>query len=258
MPAALAIFAHPDDIEFRAAGTLLLLGAEGWDLHYCNLSSGNLGSTRMTAKKTAAKRAAEARAAARVLGATWHPPIADDLAIFYTDRNLRKVCALIRKVEPTVILTHPPMDYMEDHMETCRLTVTAAFGRGIPNYRSIPPRRPTLAPVTLYHSAPHGLSGPLREPWHPELYVDTTAVLERKLAALACHHSQQEWLDASQGMNSYLAAATADAVELGRRSRNFSHAEGFTRHLHLGFASAETDPLRDVLGARYHRHRSAR
>jgi N-acetylglucosamine malate deacetylase 1 len=29
MPAALAIFAHPDDIEFRAAGTLLLLTQRG-------------------------------------------------------------------------------------------------------------------------------------------------------------------------------------------------------------------------------------
>ena len=44
MPAVLAVAAHPDDIEFRMAGTLLLLGDAGWDLHYCNLSRGNLGS----------------------------------------------------------------------------------------------------------------------------------------------------------------------------------------------------------------------
>lgn len=253
MPAALALFAHPDDIEFRAAGTLLLLGAAGWDLHYCNVSSGNLGSTVMSSAKTATTRAREARAAARQLGATWHPPIADDLEIFYTDALLRRLCGLIREVEPSVILTHPPVDYMEDHMITCRLTVTAAFARGIPNYVSRPRRRPTLAPLTLYHSAPHGLCGPLREKWQPEFYVDTATVHERKLAALGCHRSQKEWLDASQGMDSYLAAATQDSHELGRRSKRFAHAEGFTRHLHLGFGGAQDDPLGATLGPRCHR-----
>ena len=37
---ALAVFAHPDDIEFCAAGTLLLLAEQGWNIHYFNLSSG--------------------------------------------------------------------------------------------------------------------------------------------------------------------------------------------------------------------------
>ena len=41
---ALAVFAHPDDIEFCAAGTLLLLAQLGWDIHYFNVSSGDLGS----------------------------------------------------------------------------------------------------------------------------------------------------------------------------------------------------------------------
>ena len=63
--------------------------------------------------------------------------------------------------------------------------------------------------------------------------------------------SQQEWLDASQGMNSYVAAATEDSLALGRRSGKFLHAEAFTRHLHLGFAGPDVDPLRDTLGDRY-------
>lgn len=252
MPAALALFAHPDDIEFRAAGTMLLLGHAGWDLHYCNLSSGNLGSTVTSSRQTARIRAKEAQAAAKLLGATWHPAIANDLEIFYTDALLRQLCALIRSIEPSIILTHPPVDYMEDHTITCRLTVTAAFARGIPNYSSRPARRPTLAPMTLYHSAPHGLCGPLRQPWVPEFFVDTSSVHEQKLGALACHRSQKEWLDASQGMDSYLAAATTDSLELGRRSKKFQHAEGFTRHLHLGFGGCEDDPLRVALGKRGH------
>ena len=38
---AIAIAAHPDDIEFMMAGTLLLLGAADWETHYLNISSGN-------------------------------------------------------------------------------------------------------------------------------------------------------------------------------------------------------------------------
>ena len=47
MPSVLAIFAHPDDIEFRAAGTLLLLKQRGWEVHYCNLSNGNVASLHL-------------------------------------------------------------------------------------------------------------------------------------------------------------------------------------------------------------------
>jgi LmbE family N-acetylglucosaminyl deacetylase len=53
MPSVIAIAAHPDDIEFVMAGTLLLLGEAGWDLHYLNLSSGNLGSTRPGTRRSA-------------------------------------------------------------------------------------------------------------------------------------------------------------------------------------------------------------
>ena len=43
---------------------------------------------------------------------------------------------------------------------------------------------------------------------------------------------------------------------LGRQTRRFTHAEGWTRHLHYGFGAAEDDPLRDALGSRYLRNRS--
>ncbi len=250
-PAALAIFAHPDDIEFRAAGTLLLLAQRGWAIHCCNLSTGNMGSSVMTAARTAATRRREARASAKLMGATWRPPIGDDVLLFYNERAIRQVCALVRRVRPTILLTHPPQDYMEDHTTTCRLAVTGAFARGIPNFRSLPMRAPSLEPLTIYHAMPHGLCDPLRREWRPEAWVNTAAVQRERLAALACHRSQHEWLDASQGMNSYVASAAEEARELGRRSKKFTHAEGWTRHLHFGFGAEADDPLRDALGRNY-------
>ena len=60
MKTALAIAAHPDDIEFMMAGTLLLLGQAGFALHYITLSSGNCGSMEMSPAKTRLVRRAEA------------------------------------------------------------------------------------------------------------------------------------------------------------------------------------------------------
>jgi len=243
----LAIGAHPDDIEFLMAGTLLLLRTAGWELHYLNVSTGNLGSLSMSAAETARVRRREARAAARMLEAAWHPPICHDLQIFYDDRTLRKLCAVVRTVRPSVILTHSPQDYMEDHMNTSRLAVTAAFARGAKNYRTTPSRTSTLAPVTIYHAVPHGLRDQLGHMIVPDVYVDTTSVHATKRQALACHASQSEFLTQTQGFDNYLAAMDGFSRELGRMSQRFEYAEGWRRHSHLGFCDEQTDPLKDAL-----------
>jgi len=251
VPSALAIAAHPDDIEFVMAGTLLLLREAGWETHYFNLSTGNMGSSVMSAAETARVRRREAKAAAKALGAKWHAPICDDLQILYTDENIRRVCAVVREARPLVILTHALEDYMEDHMITARLTVTGTFARGMQNYRSRPQRKPTLDSCVVYHAMPHGQRTPLREPVRPEILINTTRVHETKRDALACHASQREWLDASQGQDNYLTVMDGFSIALGRRSRRFQHAEGWTRHLHYGFGAEDDDPLRGVLGNRY-------
>lgn len=248
-PSVLAVVAHPDDIEFVVAGTMLKLGQAGWNLHYLNLTNGMYGSTVMSAAQTAKVRQKEAQAAAAVLGATWHPSFLEDLSVFYTEENIRQLCAVVRSVRPTIVLTHSLADYMEDHMMTARLTVTATFARGCTNYRSLPGRKPILDPCMIYHAMPHGQQTPMREPVFPEMIVDTTDVHEQKTAALACHASQKEWLDQTQGMESYLATMDAFSRKLGKQSRQFVHAEGWRRHLHYGFApNAEFDPLSEALG----------
>jgi N-acetylglucosamine malate deacetylase 1 len=248
---ALAVAAHPDDIEFVMAGTLLLLADNGWRIHYLNLSSGNLGSTRMNPAQTARVRRREAAGAAKSLGAVWHPPFCRDVEILYDVPTLQRLSAVIRDVAPRVILTHSPQDYMEDHMTTSRLTVTAAFVRGFSNFRSTPVRKAIRSPVTVYHASPHGLRDQLRRRIIPGAFVDTTAVHERKRAALACHASQREFLDVTQAMDSYLKAMDDFSRELGKLSGSFGYAEGWRRHSHLGFCEEEDDPLREALGRNY-------
>lgn len=249
--AAIAIAAHPDDIEFTMAGTLLLLKRAGYDIHYFNLLSGNCGSTVFSPSATARVRRTEARRAARALGATWHAPIAHDLELVYSIPLLRKVAAVIREARASIVLTHAPQDYMEDHMETCRLAVTAAFAHSAPNFRTTPPRKAYFDDVAVYHAMPHGLRDGLRTRVTAGAFVNTSSVYDGKLAALAMHQSQQKWLQIAQGMNSYLQAMAETSLAMGRLSRRFTHAEGWRRHLHHQFSQTEIDPLAKALGRNY-------
>jgi LmbE family N-acetylglucosaminyl deacetylase len=248
--AAFAIGAHPDDIEFYMAGTLLLLKEAGWAIHYMTLASGNCGSMEHSAQKTRAIREGESKRAAEVLGAEFHASLVDDLEILYDLKTLRRLAAVVRDVAPAIVLTHPPQDYMEDHTNTCRLAVTATFARGMPNFETTPARPHVSGDVTIYHAMPHGLRDPLRQRVEAGQWVDTTSVHAVKRRALAAHQSQKEWLDASQGMDSYLNTMDEFSREVGRMSQIFEHAEGWRRHLHLGFSATDADPLAAVLGTK--------
>jgi LmbE family N-acetylglucosaminyl deacetylase len=224
------------------------LQKRGWEVHYMNLCSGNGGSVQMDGPTTARTRLTEAEAAAKILGATFHPPICDDLELTYSVSLLRKVASVVRAAQASIVLTHSPSDYMEDHQNACRLAATAAFAHGIPNFVCDPQREAYLHDVTVYHAMPHGLCDPLRKRIHAGSYVDTTSVHEQKRAALAAHVSQKHWLDVSQGMDSYLISMDEASHRVGKLSGQFQYAEGWRRHLHLGFSGKEIDPLKDALG----------
>ncbi len=248
---AIAIGAHPDDIEFYMAGTLLMLKKAGYETHYLTVANGNCGSVQYNAAMTRSVRNAEARAAAKILGAEFHPSLTNDLEIFYSLELIRALAAVIREVKPGIVLTHSPQDYMEDHTNTSRLAVTAAFTKGMPNFKSTPPRPTADYDVTIYHGISHGLCDQLRRRIVPGAFVNTTSVHKTQLEALSAHKSQQNWLDVSQGLNSFLLALEDLSLNVGRLSKRFKYAEGWRRHLHFGYAATETDPLAEVLGRNY-------
>jgi N-acetylglucosamine malate deacetylase 1 len=248
---AVAIGAHPDDIEFMMGGTLVLLRWAGYETHYLNLANGSCGSALYPAGRVKRMRRAEARAAAKVLGVVFHESLVDDLELYYERSTLKRLAAVIREVNPAILLAPSPQDYMEDHTNACRLAVTAAFVRGMKNFLTIPRRAPVDGETTVYHAMPHGLRDPLRARVIPGAFVNTGKAHTLKKTALAAHRSQQHWLDASQKMNDYLRTLEAFSLEMGRMSRRFKHAEGWRRHLHYGFCAEKADPLREALGADY-------
>ena len=202
----------------------------------------------MGCEETAKVRGEEAKEAAKLLGAKWHEGFSKDLEILYDTSHLRKLAAILRGVAPDVVLTHAPHDYMEDHVNVCRLAVTAAFTHSMPNFETDPPTEPPFKEVVLYHAMPYGLRDPLRKRVTAGLYVDVAGVADEKLAALSAHESQRSWLDASQGLDSYLARMEELDREVGRLSGCFAQAEGWCRHHHLGFSSEDLDPLAAALG----------
>ena len=178
-----------------------------------------------------------------------YPSIVDDLELIYNVENLRKVAAVVRQAEPSIVLTHSPEDYMEDHMNASRLAVTAAFAREMPNFTTDPIVGEMEGEVAVYHAMPHQLIDQLRQPVVPDFLIDTGSVQETKRKALAAHASQKEWLDRTQGMDSYLQTMDALSLEVGRFSGRTMQAEGWRRHSHMGFsAQPDFDPLQDALG----------
>jgi LmbE family N-acetylglucosaminyl deacetylase len=229
------------------AGTLFRLRTAGWEIHYMNLANGSCGTAEHSAEEIVAIRRKEARAAAACLEGHCHESLVADLEVLYTNPLIRRVTAVIRRIEPEVMLLPSPEDYMEDHMNTARIAVTAAFCRGMRNFASEPPLAPIHGDVTLYHALPYGLTDGMRRPILPDFYVDITAVMEEKERMLACHQSQKLWLDKSQGLDSYLKTMRMMSREVGRMSAGFEYAEGWRRHSHLGYSREEIDPLQDAL-----------
>ncbi len=247
---ALAVAAHPDDIEFMMAGTLLLLGEAGCETHMWNMGSGSCGTDSLPAEDISAIRIAEARMSANRAGAVLHPPLAEDIEILYDRHLVSRAAAVIREIRPSIMLVPSPEDYMEDHMNTSRIAVTAAFTRGMPNFATDPPREPVEGDIAIYHALPHGLRDPLRRRVRAGQYVDISGVFEKKRAMLACHESQKSWLDRSQGIGTYLGLMESMSREAGRMSGQFDLAEGWRRHLHWGFGPEQYDPLSGLLGER--------
>jgi len=243
----LAIAAHPDDIEFGMSGTLILLAKKGYEIHYMNIANGSCGTTEYDSEEIVAIRLKEAKEASDYIGAVFHPPLVPDLEILYNKETLSKLGSIIRAVSPDILLVPSPQDYMEDHMNTCRLAVTAAFSKGMQNFQVDPPMAPVTSEITIYHSQPHGNRDGLNQLVHPDFYINIGSVIGEKTEMLAKHKSQKEWLDRSQGFNAYLDMMKQLSKEVGEMSRKWEFAEGWRRHNPLGLSKPGSNPLMDLL-----------
>jgi LmbE family N-acetylglucosaminyl deacetylase len=245
---ALALLAHPDDIEFLCAGTLIRLQREhGWTVHLATMTPGDCGSSEMGPKEIAAVRRAEAKAGAAVIGANCHCVEAQDLRVYLTEDLVERVAILLNEVQPDVVFTHSPDDYHLDHEMTSRVVRAATFAAPIPNYLNGKGGFPTLKKIpTVYYCDPLEGKDVFGRTIEPSFRVDISKEIDIKEEMLACHASQRNWLIKHHGVDDYLKAMRAWSAKQGK-ALGVAYAEGFRQH--LGHSYPQENIVGQLLGS---------
>jgi LmbE family N-acetylglucosaminyl deacetylase len=189
----LVVIAHPDDVDFGAAGSVATWTDAGIEVAYCVVTHGDAGGFDDTPRpEVPAIREAEQRAAAKTLG------VSDVTFLGYPDGRLyvthdlrRDIARQIRRVRPQRVVAQSPQRNWQrvhashpDHLAAGEATLCAVYPDA---------RNPFAHPELL---ADEGL-----EPWtvtevwlmggpQPDHHLDVTDAFDRKLAALRAHASQ--------------------------------------------------------------------
>lgn len=187
----IAIFAHPDDGEYKMGGTAALLAERGHRVKFVSLTNGDAGHHEMGGGALAKRRRAEAKEARRRLGIAAYDVLDYHDAELMPTLEVRKdVIRLIREWDADVVIGLRPYDYHPDHRNAGRVVQDAAYMVQVPNvHPRIPPTDGN--PVFLYmqdrFTTPY--------PFQPDVAVAVDGVVETKAAALDAHESQMyEWL----------------------------------------------------------------
>jgi len=185
----LAVGCHPDDLEIGCGGTLARYARAGHRVTMCIVANGCIGHAVIMPAELRTIRASEAQQAGAVLGAA--EVVMLDINDLEVDSNrpetVRRLVDLVRRVQPDVIITHSPEDYMKDHVEVSRLAFDASFSASVPHYLTPTPGAANITPL-YYMDNVAGVN------FLPTEYVNISETVEVKLQALACHESQIRWL----------------------------------------------------------------
>jgi LmbE family N-acetylglucosaminyl deacetylase len=188
----LVINAHPDDVDFSAAGTVATWTDAGIDVSYCIVTDGDAGGhdESMPRQEIAPMRRAEQTAAAKCVGVSELHFLGYPDGLVEATLGLRRDLArVIRQVRPDrVVCPTPERNYARiapshpDH----RAVGSAALDAVYPDARN---------PFAFPELREEGLAAwTVREVWLSSFeashYVDVTDTFPRKIAALRAHESQ--------------------------------------------------------------------
>lgn len=174
----LAIAAHPDDVELICGGTLIRCQMLGRATAILDLAAGELAS-----RGTPQIRAKEASSAAKVMGVSVRENLGlPDGGIQNTPEVRAKIAVVIRRLQPSVVVTHSLQGRHPDHPIVAQLVRDACFVAGLKMVEpNVPPHRP--------RKVVHALS--FREDYEkPTFVVDISDAFEKKLEAIGCYASQ--------------------------------------------------------------------
>lgn len=226
----LGIGAHPDDLDFTAAGTVAKWVKEGATAYYIVATDGSRGSDDpdMTHEQLIKIREEEQKQAARILG------VSEVFFLSHTDTQLvpsyelkEQIVRYLRKLKPDVVITLSPdlffkpgenFDGYVNHTDH-RAIAVAVMDCVFPLARD----RLTYAHHEQEGLQPHKVKELLfMNLTSPEYVVDITDTFEKKLAALGAHKSQFSDFEALKKRQ------TARAERFGKE-HGYKYAENFTR-----------------------------
>jgi len=245
MERVLAFGCHPDDVEFMAAGTLALLAQRGYEIHIATMTGGDVGTPTQTRAEIKARRLKEAANAAALIGAQFHFAGGCDLEVEYNSAYRKMATRIMREVDPQIVLTLPPMDYLADHEQTSLLVRNAAYIASVPLYDCGVPTRPTKRFPYLYYWNAAGLTDIFGRALPLHFGVDIGATMEAKQKMLACHESQREWLSFHNGWDAYTETMRDWTRQQGRLIGR-EWGECFIQH--LGSGHPHDNILEKILG----------
>lgn len=189
---ALAIGAHPDDVEFGCGGTLAKWAIAGTVVHHLVCTDGSKGTWDANADTVAlvTRRQDEQRAAAAALGATGTVSFLGhvDGDLEHSRAVVDSIALAIRRIRPDVVLSHDPWKRYRlhpDHRNTGLNVCDAIVAARDPHFL-----RHHMTDHGVTHHRPDALL--LWEADEPNHVEDVTQMIDTKLAALECHASQFE------------------------------------------------------------------
>lgn len=194
MAKAVVFAPHPDDEVLGCGGTIVAMASRGTMVKVVYMTDGGRGDPRSTAEEMSAIRKKEARKGLDVLGCG-EPVFMDrpDGGLKADRETISRTRDLIDELGPDAVFVPYPFDNHIDHIRTAQV-VAAALG----------PR----SPVACY----------CYEVWSvlpPNIIVDITSQMDRKLEALAQHSSQLALLDYREkiaGLNAYRSITAGNGV----------------------------------------------
>ena len=231
---ALAIAAHPDDVEFGCGATLAKWAAAGCAVHHLVCTDGSKGSwdPDEDVARLVAVRQDEQRAASRALGGA-----GDVVFLGWRDGELEaglrqrwEVAYWIRAIKPDVVLGHDPWKRYRlhpDHRHAGFLAVDGIVAARDPHF--FPEQR-------LPHHRPGALL--LWEADEPDHVEDVDGFLDRKVGALLEHRSQ---------LRSTMAIDDPEDAEQVERFRRRVHERAAEHGAVAGLAAGEAFKLVDRL-----------
>ena len=222
---ALVITAHPDDVDFGAAGTVATLTDAGVEVTYCLVTDGDAGGFDLTIPRPemAAMRRIEQTRAAKEVGVTSLVFLGHADGRVVADLALRRdLSRVIRQVQPTLAIIQSPERNFDriyashpDHLAAGEASIAAVY----PDARN---------PFAYPELADEGLDAwTVPEVWvmggrAPTAHLDVTDQVDRKIRALMCHQTQhQDPVGIEQRVRAWMGAT---AQQMGLPEGRFAEA----------------------------------